>query len=145
MISYSLSFGVRARCKYCMSGPKYISCLYSGTIFKDILNLLQKSIEYQSKKINVRSGIASVNYLFIPNRMLKLTHTSMSVAYASCDVKRYKNLLPKKETNKRLFKTSYSCECFKTTWVTRDIVILDKNHISEHLSFKCYPSDIIPV
>lgn len=143
MISYSLSFGARARCKYCAGRPKYVSCVFSGNLNKDVLEGLQKSINYQARKVGARSGIASVNYLFLPKKNLKLSHTSTNIAFASVDLKRYKNILPKKDFSKFVFKASYSCDCFRTAWQTRDLILLEKSHISQRLSFKCYPNSII--
>jgi len=145
MISYSLSFGVRARCKFCTSGPKYFSCVLAGNTSKDVLDELEKSINFQVRKVNPRAGIAAVNYLFFPNRENKLSYCSMNVAYASVNVKNYRSLRPKREAGKLIFRSSYSCECLKTTWVTRDFLLIEANHISQRLSFKGYTKDIIMV
>lgn len=142
MISYSLSFGARARCKFCLSGPKYFSCVFSGNLSKDVLVGIRKSIDYQRKSSLSRAG---VNYLFLPKKGMKLSHASSNVAYSRINVRRYKNLKPRTETGKFLFKASFSCECFKTAWVTRDMLLLEKNHISQRLSFKSYPTNIILV
>jgi hypothetical protein len=140
-ISYSFSFGARARCKFCMSGPKYYCCIISGNINKDILNLINKSINYQSKKWTTRP-MADVNYLFVPNKSMKLNYTSVSISYCSVNFRGLKSLKYGID-NKFIFKASYSCDCFKTAWVTREILLLDKNHITQKLSFKSYPAKIL--
>lgn len=143
MISYSLSFGIRTRCKFCGCGPKYLSLILAANVFPNAIQALKKSIEYQSSKISSRSGIANTNYLFFPNKNTKLTYSSTNKAYSSVNVKMNKEIKFPKANGKFIFNSSFSCECLKTAWVTRDIELFDKNHIKQRLSFKYFPQSII--
>lgn len=145
MISYSFSFGARARCKYCLSGPKYATHVFSGNFTRDILDGLKKSINYLARKPTCRSGLATTNYLFVPNKATKLSYSSFNMAFSSVNVRRYKSIIPASEINKFIFRSSYSCECMKTAWVTREMLILDKDHISQRLSLNSYPIDVIKI
>ncbi len=142
MINYSQSFGMRARCMYCGSTPTYLSCIFSGSNARDPLDELARNRRYFHKK-SVTETFNPVNYLFVPKKQTKLDYVSVDMGFNSVSVKTCKGLKTNSSLSRFSFKASFSCECFKTAWESRDLITLDKNHITERYSLKRYPLKII--
>ncbi len=142
MINYSQSFGMRARCMYCGSAPLHLSCIFSGSNARDPLDELARNRKYFHKK-SVTETFNPVNYLFVPKKKTKLDYVSVDMGFNSVSVKSCKDLKHNNILSRFSFKASYSCKCFKTAWISRDIISLEKNHITERLSLKRYPLKII--
>jgi len=132
MINYSQLFGIKSRCKYCKSLPKYLAFEISSGLFYYPTKIIDINHKYWKGTVDIRKMIFPI---------ARAPKISISLAQNKVNIKKCKNTRTKQIFS---FKPTYICGCYKTAWSTREISdVLYKKHIYQRICWKKYPIDII--